>query len=235
MDIICPFHGQYEAVTRCFASIQNYTPNQEYAVHLIDDCSPNQAFIEDFTKNRKKTFGKRLDRHSGFGAAVNAGIRAGNSPYVVIMHSDVVVENIYWLYHLQKALAEGKSHGVKLVSARVDNAGTSNNYPPFLLSDAEMSEEVIVSDKPLPMICCIAHRELFRRVGMLKEYPYCWFEDEEFFHRMKSFGYKQGVAVRSVVKHEGGRSIKPLLSNQEIKSQVFENANRCLSDIKVKA
>jgi GT2 family glycosyltransferase len=232
VDIIIPFHGHYESVAKCIVNIQEFTPNQKYNIYLVDDCSPNSSFIGDVTANKKKTFGIRLDQQRGFGAAVNAGIVAGNNPNIVVMHSDAHPNNINWLGSLQRSLAQARNQGIKLVSSRVNNPGTTNDYPQELINDDKAEAEFVEATKPLPLICAMFHRELINRVGLLKEYPYGWYEDTEFYYRMKLHGYKQGIAMKSVVHHDGGKTISSMINDKpSIKKVMESNAQLCRNDI----
>lgn len=243
VDIVIPFHNQYEALTRCYSSIMNYTPNQNYRVILVDDCSNNQDFLNQFVQLRKKTIGITSKKNEygnriqiGFAASVNIGISSGSNPLVCVMHSDVIAENVYWLYHLQEALGVGRDKDIKFVSARLTHSGTCNDYPPELIYENDKTDYdlVLPVDKPLPWTCCLFNRKLFEQVGPLKEYPLAWYEDVEYFHRMKKFGYKQGIATKSVVQHLGGKTVNSLIKERSSNLSLMEsNLAKCLEDVKL--
>ncbi len=244
VDIVIPFHDQYETLLQCYSAVMNYTPNQTYKIILVDDCSINKDFLRQFLHMRKKTIGISLKekaeqnglKQMGFAASVNAGIAAGTNPLVCVLHSDVIPENVYWLYHLQEALGEGRSKDIKFVSSRLTSPGTCNNYPPELLfkeSNDELQESVVAVNKPLPWTCCLFNRKLFEMVGPLKEYPLAWYEDIEYYHRMKRSNYKQGVAMKSVVTHLGGKTVNHLIKETATNLSIMENNSKtCLEDIK---
>jgi glycosyltransferase involved in cell wall biosynthesis len=220
----------------------NYTPSQSYKIILVDDCSSNKEFLGQFTQVRKKTIGvpakkddlgNRVQR--GFAASVNAGIAAGSSPLICVVHSDIIIENVYWLLHLQEALGIGRNKDIKFVSSRLTNPGTCNDYPKELIyeKDEQIEEMVMPASKPLPWTCCLFNRKLLEIVGPLKEYPMAWYEDVEFFHRMKKHGYKQGIAMNSVVQHQGGKTINALIKERASNKELMEsNSMKCIDDIK---
>lgn len=234
VDIIIPFHNHYESLTKCYSAIQTYTPNQEYKIILVDDGSNSKDFLRQILHGRKKSIGVRNEINKGFAASVNEGIRAGNNPLICVMHSDVIPENIYWLYHLQEALGFGKDKDVKFVSSRLTNPGTCNDYPEELIYNGEGDPKEILLNvkKPLPFTCCLFNRQLIEKVGFLKEYPLAWYEDVEFCHRMRKSNYKQAIAMKSVVKHVGGTTINPIIQEKSSNLSIMEgNLQLCLSDI----
>lgn len=235
VDIIVPFRGQYESVTRCISSILSCTPNQDYKLILVDDGSANEHYLPKIIKNKQKIKGVQLKPSGGFGAALQAGFLESKAPYVVFMHSDVWVEDVYWLLNLQRSLATSKYSGVKLVTSRTNNPGTSASYDERMFGQKGDLAEDVVSTSPTPLICAICHRELFSRIGgFIKNYPFAWYEDEELFWRMKYYGFKQGIAHNSWVNHAGGLTIKEALRTEpRVKKLMENNRNLCLDDLRL--
>ncbi len=234
VDIIIPFYNHYESLTRCYAAVQNYTPNQDYKIILVDDNSSNADFLRQILYGRKKSIGVRNEINKGFAASVNEGIRAGTNPLICVMHSDVMPENIYWLYHLQEALGFGKDNNIKFVSSRLSSAGTCNDYPQELIYNETCDVESIICNvkKPLPFTCCLFNRQLIEKIGYLKEYPLAWYEDVEYCHRMRKNGYKQAIAMKSTVKHIGGVTVNPMIQDKLSNLSIMENnLHLCISDI----
>jgi glycosyltransferase involved in cell wall biosynthesis len=234
VDIIIPFHGQYESVTRCIGSILACTPNQDYQIILVDDGSANKKYLKFITDNNKAVKGVVLDEQRGFGAALYEGFKVTTGSHIVIMHSDVWVSNVNWLLNMQRALIKYKKSGVKLISARASNPGTSASYDDRMFGEANDTVEDFVSDYPVPLICSYCNRELFKRIGgFVKPYPYGWFEDEELFWRMKHFRFRQMVIGNTWVNHEGALTIKELWrTNVDSKSIMESNRDQCLQDVR---
>lgn len=227
VDIIIPFHGKYELVTKCLASVYACTKNIDYRVILVDDCSPNPHFMNSIIKS-SKTSGIRLEKHSGFGAAFNAGLTAGSGKHVVLLHSDMVVTSIGWLSSLRKGLAKLKTLGVRMVFARTNSVGSASCG---VTSQSEEEVNDFVGKSPLPLLCFYCHRELFSRIGGgLKEYPYGWYEDEELYWRMKYYGYSQAIVGNSWVEHLGGATVNSLPEN--VKKLMENNRQTCLTDVR---
>jgi len=66
----------------------------------------------------------------------------------------------------------------------------------------------------------LAHRELFNKVGSLKECPYAGTEAEEFAVRMRLMGYKQAVCGTSWVNHSGGATLANFTENIKVQEML---------------
>ncbi len=59
------------------------------------------------------------------------------------------------------------------------------------------------------------------------------YEDEEFGHRMRAYGYKQAICNSAWVYHDSGLTIESICKNDPNAKDVMEkNFDRCLDDIK---
>lgn len=229
VDIIIPFHGQYDKVRKLILSILEFTRSNPYKITLVDDCSPNQDFI-NIMSEAEQTQVIRLNEHSGYGAALEAGYNITEQPYVVFLHSDCEIKHPNWIEAMGESLLRLKSKNVRMVSARSDNPIC--DITELKGSKNEIIPDVIV-DSPLPMYCVMAHRELYKRIGFIKHYPLTGYEGDEFAYRMKNRGYSQAIAGGSWVHHEGHATVKDLIkSNPKSEQIIAENYNLCITDIK---
>lgn len=233
VDILIPFYGKYEYVTRCVEQLLRCTPNQDFQITLIDDCSPNPSYLSTMLSGSPRIKGIRLTQQVGFAGALTYGFARTNNPFIVFMHSDVTVKSIYWLINLQIAMDKLKGKGIKLISAKTNSPGTAASYDERLICPEPKDNENIVVESPLPLFCSICHRELFKRIGgFLKPYQFAWFEDEELFWRMKYYGFKQAICGNSWVHHEGGATITDIWKTRPKVKEIMEaNQQECLRDI----
>lgn len=244
VDIIIPFHGQYEKVSSLVQSILISVKSNPYQITLVDDHSENETFHKELADQFKKTTPEgyrcqvvciRNKKQLGFGGSLRVGYENTNLPWVLFLHSDCLVEDPNFMIEMGQSLLDWKEQNVpvKFVSAR------SNNPGDLLKAKAKSHEKenknvVLEENETLPLFCAMCHRELFERIGgFIKEYPYAWYEDEELAHRMRKYGYKQGVSTKSWIYHEGGSTIKYLWDkNKKAKEIMDNNRELCLSDIK---
>ena len=74
VDIIIPFHGAYQKVTRLVESILFATKSNPYQICLVDDCSTNERFV-DLVKEAPQVVVHQTPEHLGF-----AGDARGHPP-----------------------------------------------------------------------------------------------------------------------------------------------------------
>jgi GT2 family glycosyltransferase len=231
VDIIIPFHNECASVTSLLEGIMRFTKGIPYRITLVDDCSSNGKYGDNF-KEYKGIQVVKTQTHSGFGAALEVGFNATHFPYVLFMHSDCRVETATWLKELGNSLMKFKINNlpIKMVSARSDNPGDECDEK-LKGAKEEAGSDAAISGT-LPLYCALFHRELFQHISFIKPYPYAWYEDQELSHRMKKRGFLQGVSGKSWVKHIGGLTINKLWKKKPIREQMEKNRDRCIADMK---
>jgi GT2 family glycosyltransferase len=229
-NIVVPYHGQYTALRECIGSIFLQTRHLPFKITVVDDGSPNKDFFSTIAQIDNQIDGIRLDEQRGMGAALNEAIKSTEEPWLVFLNSDCVIRELDWLTNLYQALETNMKNKVGLVSACMNNGGNCTAIERD--RTAPRNQNCVVSNEPLPLICTIAPRKLFDRVGLFQEYPYGYYEDEEFFWRMKKKGYQQAYCEKSWVEHKGGLTVQALWeSNPNIKNIMLEdNRKKCLHD-----
>ncbi len=245
VDIIIPYHGQYELMTSLVQSIFRVTRSNYYEICVVDDGSPNAAFFETLNHNanknaeRRKTTSNfkaiRLPEQVGFAGALKAGFEATQNPYVCFINSDCLIEDSNWLRAMGECLLSLKDQGVRMVAPVTNNPVDGHPAQQGDRFKRDPEPVVLDSDEFLTMYCFMCHRELFSRCGgFLKEYPYGYFEDQEFAARMNKHGFKQAVCRSSWVHHEGMATIVPLWRSTPQAREVMEvkNRERCIDDMK---
>jgi GT2 family glycosyltransferase len=243
VDIIIPFHGLYEKVTTLIESIMVAVKSNPYHITLIDDCSENAVFYKEINDQFKKKTPEgvvpqvsciRNEKQIGFGASLKVGYDSTSLPWVLFMHSDCVVEDPNFMIEMGQSLLRWKENNqpVKIVSAR------SNNPMDCSLAKGKLGEkenkDIILEKETLPLFCAMCHRDLFNHIGgFIKPYPYAWYEEDELAYRMRRHGYKQGISMKSWIRHEGSATIKQLWTkNKQAKEIMEKNHSICLRDIK---
>jgi GT2 family glycosyltransferase len=245
VDIIVPFHGQYDLLMELINSIFLLTRSNYYNLILVDDFSPNAEFLRILDLNSKKNSERlskknvlkvvRNSEQKGFAGACRVGYELGESPYVCFVNSDCKIVDSGWLKNMGETLINLKDKGVRMVSPTMNNPVGGD--PAQKGERIQIFQEDVILDGQsfLSLPCFMCHRELFSKIGgFLKEYPYGYYEDEEIAARMKKSGYKQAVSKKSYVHHEGQKTILSIQrSNPNIK-KIMEEENRklCVEDMK---
>jgi GT2 family glycosyltransferase len=231
-DIIIPFHGQYTKVQQVVQSILLFTKSNPYLLTLVDDASPNATFVETL-RTQAPIRVLRNNEQKGFAGSLRVGFENTIKPWVVFMHSDCQVMDHYWLQRLGETALSLKSQNVRLIHARTDNPMTENPYLPSTPHEKACGDKIVETDEPLPLICAMVHRDLFKNIGgFLKEYPYGYYEDVELYYRMKRYGMRQAVCGRSWVHHDGGATLNEVIQkNKKAKLVIESNYDLCMKDI----
>lgn len=232
VDIVIPFHGQYDKVTRLLESILYVTKSNPYKICLVDDASPNNKFIEAL-KRHPSILATRNETHLGFGASLKKGFELSDSPWVCFLHSDCVIQDKNWLVEMGKSLLRLKDKKVRLISARSNNPGEHVDQRLLASKDEREGHDYILEEGFVPLYCALCHRDLFKHIGgFIKPYPYGSYEDEELAYRMRHFGYKQGICVKSWVYHEGSATINTICKSEKVMGILDENREKCIQDMK---
>lgn len=239
VDIIVPYYGEYDKVMNLIQSIFRLTRSNYYHLCLVDDYSPNAHYsriVSDMARKRELTNFSvvRCDRQKGFGGACNEGLMNTDNEYVCFVHSDCRVEEVGWLRKMGETLMKFKDKGVRMVSPKTNNP--LNGDPAQKGEKNIASEDIIIPDDSyLSTYCLLCHRELFNRCkGRWQEYPFGFYEDEEFAHRMKKKGFRQAVCGKSWIYHEGSATVKTVWKKSPGLKTIMEEENRrrCIEDMK---
>lgn len=239
VDIIVPYHGQYDKVMNLVESIFRLTRSNYYQLIVVDDFSPNEHYsriIADVARKREipnlSIF--RTEYQMGFGGACLEGFKRAEHDYVCFLHSDVEIQEVNWLRRLGECLLNLQKSHVAMVSPKTNNPV---NGDPLQEGEKEKpgEDEIIPEGSFLSTYCLLSRRDLFDRCGgFFKDYPFGFYEDEEFAYRMGKHGLRQAVAGKSWVFHHGAATIGSLWKKNPGLKRIMEvdNRKRCIADMK---
>lgn len=174
-------------------AVEHHTKNS-YRLIIVDQAVTDPAVrkVIDDAKQRGHTV-VHMGENRSFSNGNNAGIRAGNSKYVVILNDDACVAES-WDSHFIQDLTD-KSVG--LVAARTNYAAGPSGNPGW------------VGEPPWFAFVCVGfRREIFETVGPMDEENFTGFsaEDLDYCFRVRKAGYKLKLS-NAYVLHAGSRSI----------------------------
>jgi glycosyltransferase involved in cell wall biosynthesis len=215
VDIILPFHGEHDKVGRLIESIFQTIHSNRYQISLVDDASDNVSFIKEF-KKVPGVVGFRNEEQKGFGASINLALRNTKQPYVLILHSDVVVSGTNWLSNLGNSFnsLRARNNAVKMIAPTTNNP--CGNDALRGEKGQERSDFVLGEGSFCRFIVPQCRRGLFHKLGLFKEYKYAGGEAEEFAARMNANGFIQGVSGTSWVQHEGRGTLRNYDKNKAV-------------------
>lgn len=248
IDIIIPTYGQENYTVKCLKSIEKYTDKKSYRIIWVDNGS---------TEESRKTVLDELQRHDylsiwmagreGFVKAVNAGIFASNSEFVVIMNNDTEVVP-YWLDRLQKPMIEDESI---MLTGPTTTAQTSRqswdilkrDFPmewgdmPVLtgLSDYEIVDKLYekygdyytCDIEAVAFFCAMLRSRIFEEIGVLdEEFEEGYSDDVDFSIRTKKEGYRIAFVPTVFIHHHNRTTFLSVYSNEEISKKLHANREK---------
>lgn len=172
----------------------------------------------------------------GFGAAANQGIRKGDSPFVVLINPDSVVEKSLFDEAIDFIEA---NPGIGIIGPRVLDSnggiqGSARSFPTPLtalfgrqslftrlfphnrVTQANLLAHQSDGITPMPVdwvsgACMLVRRSAIDQTGLFDERFFMYWEDADWCHRMKDMNWEVVYFPRATVLHYVGKSSNKLL------------------------
>lgn len=213
--IVIPNYNGIKYIQACLESLYGGT-TKDIAVIVVDNASTDgsmELVRERFPQVRLIV----NEQNTGFSHAVNQGIKASTTPYVILLNNDTQAE-LSFVHELEKVMDGDQNKKVfsasaKLVSLydkdRIDDAGDYYCALGWAFARGKgKSPERYRSDCDIFAACAgaaIYRRELLEenQVGLFDEEHFAYFEDIDIGYRAKIYGYRNKFAANSIVYHAG--------------------------------
>lgn len=213
--IVIPNYNGIKYIQACLESLYGGT-SKEFEVIVVDNASTDGSM----ELVRDQFPGVRLivnRENTGFSHAVNQGIRASTTPYVILLNNDTQAE-LSFVHELEKVMDGDRDKKVFSASARMislydkDKTDDAGDYYCALgwafARGKGKAPGRYTKDCDIFAACAgaaIYRRELLEdsRVGLFDEEHFAYFEDIDLGYRAKIFGYRNRFAANSIVYHAG--------------------------------
>lgn len=209
--VVVPNYNGIAYVENCLASLRH----EPARVILVDDGSTDGSLAlvrEKFPEVRLIA----MERNSGFCKAVNRGMEASRTTYVILLNNDTVVEPGF-VRALEKAMdsdSRAFSGAARMVNLRhperIDDAG---DYYCALgwafAAGRDKPRENYDGPREIFSACggaCIYRRQVLGRIGLLDENHFAYLEDVDLGYRARLYGYRNLYVPEAVVRHAGSAS-----------------------------
>lgn len=213
--IVIPNYNGIKYIEACLDSIYGGTTT-DVEVIVVDNASTDGslALIEEkfrqvrVIKNRENT---------GFSVAVNQGIEASTTPYVILLNNDTRVDKLF-VRELERVLDEDKDNKVFSASARLislydkektDDAGDFYCALGWAFARGKGKNPALY-DRNCNVFAACAGAAIYRRallsaekVGLFDKEHFAYLEDIDIGYRAKLHGYQNRFAANAVVYHAG--------------------------------
>lgn len=158
----------------------------------------------------------RFPENRGFCGAVNAGIAAAKTPYVILLNNDTTVEKGFVSY-LTEAVRKNKNYfsvGAKMVSMKqpelIDDAGDYYCALGWAFARGK-GKSASRYKKPCDIFAACAGAAIYRRdvlekLGGFDEAHFAYLEDIDVGYRARLCGYRNRFEPKALVYHAGSAS-----------------------------
>ena len=211
--VIIPNYNGMQFLEACLSSLREQ--KYDFETILVDNASGDDSLLY-VRENFPEVQVIAADKNEGFSAAVNRGIKAATTPYVLLLNNDTRVEKDF-VKKLETALDKKTDYfGIQAKMCmmsepdRMDDAGDlycalgwafaigkgkpQKNYNRFYPVFAPCAGAAIY------------RKEVMGEIGFFDEAHFAYLEDIDIAYRAKIAGYKNGFCPDAVVLHVGSGS-----------------------------
>ena len=154
-----------------------------------------------------------FNENTGFSKAVNAGIRAAQTEYVLLLNNDTIADR-YMVEELEKAVERDRiafSAGAKMINLHkpelLDGAGDFYTALGWAFARGK-DKDAGACNKPGRIFSACAgaalyRRALFEKVGFFDENHFAYLEDIDIGYRANICGYHNIYVPKAKVRHAG--------------------------------
>ena len=207
--IIIPNYNGLKFMDECIRSLNAQTyPN--FRTLVVDNGSTDGS-VEWLKEHQIDTI--FLPENTGFSGAVNVGIKAADTPYVLLLNNDVRVDE-YFVAEMVRAI--GQSERIFSVSSRMiqmyhpdrlDDAGDMYSLLGWAYQRGVGRDLTHYRRSSRVFSACagaaIYRREVFEEIGYFDEMHFAYLEDMDVGYRARINGYENWYAPKAMVYHVG--------------------------------
>ena len=211
--VVIPNYNGIKYIEACLESLFVGT-EKNFEVIVVDNASSDGS-----TEIIKKKFPQvkliQNDNNTGFCKAVNQGIQASKTPYVILLNNDTRVD-IAFIHDLEKIIEKDKkifSASAKMISLheknKLDDAGDFYCALGWAFARGKGKSPDKYNEECDIFAACggasIYRRDLMinNEIGLFDENHFAYLEDIDIGYRAKICGYKNKFAPNAIVYHAG--------------------------------
>jgi len=211
VTVIIPNYNGLKFMEVCMKALEKQT-YKDFEIIFVDNASSDNS-VEYMSENYPEVKRIIMSENTGFSSAVNVGIKASNTPYVILLNNDTEVDKNYI-----KALVEAMDLDKRIFSASskmiqyhnrelIDDAGDMYSILGWAYQRG-VGHSVNGYDKPCKVFSACAgaaiyRRELFEIVGYFDEMHFAYLEDIDVGYRARLYGYLNVYEPKAIVYHVG--------------------------------
>lgn len=229
VTVIIPNYNGLKFMEPCFAAL-NRQDSREFEILVVDNGSGDGS-VEWLKEHQIPSI--FLPENTGFSGAVNAGIKASSTPYVLLLNNDTEVTPSF-IRIMTEAIQ--RSPQVFAVSSKmiqmyqkelVDSAGDMYSVMGWAYQrGAGQSVSLYNREREVFSACAgaaIYRRKVFEEIGYFDEMHFAYLEDIDVSYRAKIYGYHIRYCPAAVVYHVGSGTSGSKYNSFKVRMTVRNN------------
>lgn len=216
ITVVIPNYNGINYLQNCLETLYAQEPDTpSFQVTVVDNASGDGS-VEQAERLFPDTRILRLAENTGFCHAVNVGIQASDTPYVILLNNDTKVKSGF-IKALYAAIQRDKR--IFSVSAKMlmwddpdllDDAGDQYNALGWAFARGK-GKPAKDYDKAVPVFsacggAAIYRRSVLNRIGLFDELHFAYLEDLDLGYRARIHGYRNMYEPKAEVIHFGSAS-----------------------------
>ncbi|MBE5852623.1 MAG: glycosyltransferase family 2 protein [Lachnospiraceae bacterium] len=208
--IVIPNYNGIQYLAACLDSL--LADEYQGQLLVVDNASTDGSY--ELLEKYPMVKAIRLDHNTGFCGAVNAGIRAAETEYVILLNNDVEVEKGF-VKELEKAMDDNPkafsgNAQMRMLKAPeyMDNAGDYYCALGWAYDYGKGKKAAPKYQKPRRIFAACAgaaiyRKEIFEQIGLFDEKHFAYLEDVDIGYRARIYGYENIYIPGAIVYHAG--------------------------------
>ncbi len=243
VSIVIVSYNTREFLRACLASVSDHYPGILPRVTVVDNASTDGT-LEAIRAQFPEVSVIENQSNLGYARAVNQGIEASDTPYVLVLNPDIEVRegSIENMARFMESHADAGIAGARLVypdGTLQPSCRTFYTLPVVLLRrtflgklfpGARAVRDHLMLDwdhrtsRPVDWVIgasMMVRREAFERVGGMDERFFLYLEDVDWCSRMQKHGYRVYYVADAEMKHHHRRESARLLPDRKLMAHLF--------------
>ncbi|SFB13210.1 hypothetical protein SAMN05216249_11047 [Acetitomaculum ruminis DSM 5522] len=233
VTVVVPNYNGEKYIADCLKSLEKQE-FKEFHTIVVDNGSTDNS-REIIEKEFPKVKLLKLKENYGFARAVNEGIKASKTKYVILLNNDTIVFKRFvreLLNEIRRSKKIFSSQALMLSYQEkeiIDDAGDYYNALGWAFAREKgknINEMKLKNGKKIFSSCggaVIYNKELMEKTGYFDEEHFCYLEDVDIGYRAKILGYKNTLALKAKVLHVGSASSGSKYNDFKIRYSVRNN------------
>ena len=212
VSVVIPNYNGIDFIDNCIKALKNQKDDIPFDIIVVDNHSTDGS-RELVQQKYPEAELISLDENYGFCKAVNVGIKAAKTPYVILLNNDTqvldgFVKNLYHSINRNKNIFSVSSMMIQAKKKEwIDDAG--DYYCALGWAFARGKDKPVEQyEKPCEVTAAcggasIYRKQVFETIGYFDEIHFAYLEDIDIGYRARLYGYKNIYEPKAKVYHEG--------------------------------